>query len=310
MDNKHKVIQVNLKKSRSATEELTAHMLNNNIPIALVQEPYICRHGSNFKIPNLNGLQLAASTSAKFLTAIIYNKECASPLFIPQLSNNHIAVISAQLEKTQIFFAGVYLPPSTDIRTEIPALQRVVEATAGIKLVIGGDLSTRSTLWLDEKNDTRSPTLQEFVALNDLDIISKPGTLPTFQNAVGKSYIDLTLTTPSATPYIDDWKVSEYITMSDHNAVTFTCRIDTATNTTTEIEPKYAIDYIAETLQGWNDEFDAKFPDLPSPAKIAEAADFLYKSVHNCIDAKTIRRTRFAHRPDWWTDEIERHRKV
>jgi hypothetical protein len=98
--------------------------------------------------------------------------------------------------------------------------------------------------------------------------------------------------------------------MSDHNAVTFTCRIDTATNTTTEIEPKYAIDYIAETLQGWNDEFDAKFPDLPSPAKIAEAADFLYKSIHNCIDAKTIRRTRFAHRPDWWTDEIERHRKV
>jgi hypothetical protein len=76
--------------------------------------------------------------------------------------------------------------------------------------------------------------------------------------------------------------------MSDHNAVTFTCRIDSAANTTTEIEPKYAIDYslvtpeyIAETLQGWSDKFDAKFPDLPSPAKIEEAADFLYKSVHN-----------------------------
>jgi hypothetical protein len=105
--------------------------------------------------------------------------------------------------------------------------------------------------------------------------------------------------------------------MSDHNAVTFTCRIDSAANTTTEIEPKYAIDYslvtpeyIAETLQGWSDKFDAKFPDLPSPAKIEEAADFLYKNVHNCIDAKIIRRKRFAHRPDWWTDEIERHRKV
>ncbi|KAH0813491.1 hypothetical protein GEV33_009299 [Tenebrio molitor] len=231
MDSKHKVIQVNLKKSRTATEELTAHMLNNNIPIALVQEPYICRHGSNFKIPNLNGLQMAASTSAKFLAAIIYNKDCASPLFVPQLSNNHIDVISAQLETTQIFFASVYLLPSTDIRTEIPALQRVVEAT------------------------------------------------------------------PRTTPHIEDWKVSECITMSDHNAVTFTCRIDSAANTTTEIEPKYAIDYslvtpeyIAETLQGWSDKFDAKFPDLPN--------------------AKIIRRKRFAHRPDWWTDEIERHRKV
>jgi hypothetical protein len=173
MDNKLKVIQVNLRKSRTATEELTAHMLRNNIFIALVQEPYICRHGSNYKIPNLNGLQMAASTSAKFLAAIIYNKDCASPLFVPQLSNSHIAVISAQLETTQLFFASVYLPPSTDIRTEIPALQRAVEATAGNKLVIGGDLNTRSTLWFDEKNDTRSPMLQEFVALNDLDIINK-----------------------------------------------------------------------------------------------------------------------------------------
>jgi hypothetical protein len=105
--------------------------------------------------------------------------------------------------------------------------------------------------------------------------------------------------------------------MSDHNAVTFTCRVDSASNTTTEIKPKYAIDYslvtpdyIAETLQGWSDEFDKKFPDLPSPAKIEEAADFLYKSVHKCIDAKLIRRKRFSHRPDWWMDEIERHRKV
>jgi hypothetical protein len=168
MDSKHKVIQVNLKKSRTATEELTAHMLNNNIPIALVQEPYICRHGSNFKIPNLNGLQMAASTSAKFLAAIIYNKDCASPLFVPQLSSNHIDVISAQLETTQIFFASVYLLPSTDIRTEIPALQRVVEATPRSKLVIGGDLNTRSTLWFEEKNDTRPPTLQEFVAWKEL----------------------------------------------------------------------------------------------------------------------------------------------
>jgi hypothetical protein len=105
--------------------------------------------------------------------------------------------------------------------------------------------------------------------------------------------------------------------MSDHNAVTFTCRVDSASNTTTEIKPKYAIDYslvtpdyITETLQGWSDEFDEKFPDIPSPAKIEEAADFLYKSVHKCIDAKLIRRKRFSHRPDWWMDEIERHRKV
>jgi hypothetical protein len=122
----HKIIQLNLQKSGTARNELIAHMLANNISLALVQEPFVCRHGSLFKVPHLNGLQLAAVTSAKFLSAIIFNKDCVAPLFVPQFSNDHIAVVTLQLGKTQVFFSNVYLPPSTDIRSEIPTIHRII----------------------------------------------------------------------------------------------------------------------------------------------------------------------------------------
>jgi hypothetical protein len=181
----HKIIQLNLQKSGTARNELIAHMLANNISLALVQEPFVCRHGSLFKVPHLNGPQLAAVTSAKFLSAIIFNKNCVAPLFVPQFSNDHIAVVTLQLGKTQLFFSNVYLPPSTDIRSEIPTNQRIIKATAGSRLVIGGDFNTRSTLWCDIRNDARSSILQEFVTQNDLDILNQPGDLPTFRNIRG-----------------------------------------------------------------------------------------------------------------------------
>jgi hypothetical protein len=121
---KYEIIQLNLHKSRTATNDLIAHMLNNNVAIALIQEAFVCRHGPRYKVSHLNGLQLAAHTSQKFLSAIIYNKDAVSSLFIPQLSNDHFTVISVQLGKTQAFFASIYLPPSSDIRTEIKSWSR------------------------------------------------------------------------------------------------------------------------------------------------------------------------------------------
>jgi hypothetical protein len=313
---RHGIIQINLQKSRTATNGLVAHMLDNNISLALVQEPYVCRHGSAFKIPHLNGLQLAAVTSAKFLSAIIFNKDCLQPLFVPQLSTDRIVVITAQIGQTIVYFASVYLPPSVDIRSEIPTIQRLVEATAGSRLVIGGDFNTRSTLWFDSLNDTRSPILHEFITQNDLDITNKPGTLPTFQNSRGQSFIDITLTTPSAAPNISNWQVSNSLITSDHNAISFTFTNDPAISTATTA-PRQVMDYsrvtsehVAETLQDWNSEFDRTFPALSNPETIDQAVNYLYSTIRTCVAAKAVRRKRFAHRPDWWTDEVERHRKI
>jgi hypothetical protein len=53
MDNKPNIIQLNLNKSRTATNNLLAHMLEKNVAMALIQEPYVWRHKEGYKIPLL-----------------------------------------------------------------------------------------------------------------------------------------------------------------------------------------------------------------------------------------------------------------
>jgi hypothetical protein len=69
-------------------------------------------------------------------------------------------------------------------------------------------------------------------------------------------------------------------------------------------------EYVAETLQGWNSVFDRTSPVVSNPETISQAVTYLYSTIRNCVAAKAVRRKRFAHRPDWWTDEVERHRKI
>jgi hypothetical protein len=97
----------------------------------------------------------------------------------------------------------------------------------------------------------------------------------------------------------------------------FTYTVDPADNTAPTVAPKFAIDYsqitpeyVEETLHDWNNEFDRKFPAICNPGMIDRAVNLLYSSIRNCVAAKAVQGKRFTNRPDWWTDEVERHRKV
>jgi hypothetical protein len=139
--------------------------------------------------------------------------------------------------------ASVYLPPSGDIRSEFPALQRVINATVGFRLIVGGDFNTRSTRWSDSRDNTRSPLLQEFFDHNDLDVVNQPGNAPTFHFANGQSHIDLTVTTPTAIPHINNWQVTETLVVSDPNAITFSLLGNQDTTSSQVEDIKYVTDY-------------------------------------------------------------------
>jgi exonuclease III len=284
------VMQINLQKSRAATNELVGQMINNNITMALVQEPYTCKATDVHKIPGLNGLKCMARSDDKFLSTIIYNGDNFSPLFIPQLSTKNIVVISAKIGITQVFVVSVYLPPSSELSTDLLTLQRILTETAGHKVFIGGDFNVRSTLWHDHRENSRAPTLEGFIINNDLEIINKPGTIPTFCSPKGSSYIDLTLTSQNAADDISGWTVSHDIAASDHNAINFT--INTSRNNPAQqtMAPDFVIDCnhitpddIAAEMQEWKAEFDRDFPTLNTPAQIDPAIESLNNDIKTRI---------------------------
>jgi hypothetical protein len=317
MDREINVAQINLQKSRAATSELVGQMLTNNISLALVQEPYVCKVANAYKIPGLNGIQCMARKESKFLSAILYNRDHIRPLFVPQLSTGNIVVISARIRTTQVFLVSVYLPPYSDLLAELPALQRILLVTAGHKTVIGGDFNVRSTLWFDHRDDNRAPTLEEFIATNNLAIINRPGTIPTFRSPNGCSYIDITLTTNSAIDDLSRWTVADDLVSSDHNAITFT--VDTNPNRR-EVQAG-AADFIVdcshimpgdieEEMNEWSIDFECNHSNLNTPAQIDAAIDFLQGGIITRIISKGARRRKYRNRPEWWTDEVERFRKV
>jgi hypothetical protein len=55
-------------------------------------------------------------------------------------------VISAVINRSQLFYTSVYFPPEANIEAELTALQRIVDETIGHKVYIGGDFNVRSTL--------------------------------------------------------------------------------------------------------------------------------------------------------------------
>jgi hypothetical protein len=148
-------------------------------------------------------------------------------------------------------------------------------------------------LWHDHRENSRAPTLEEFIINNDLEITNKPGTIPTFCSPKGSSYIDLTLTSQNAADDISSWSVVHDIAASNHNAINFT--IDTSRNNPGQQTkaPDFVIDCnhitpddIAVEMQEWKAKFDRDFPTLTTPAQI----DAAIESLNNDIKTRIIKR--------------------
>jgi hypothetical protein len=314
---KVEVVQMNLQKSRAATSELVGHILNQNIPLALIQEPYTHKSGNTHRIPGLNGLQCLSRNNSKFLAAILYNRDIIQPLFVPQLSTGNIVVASARIDGTQVFFVSVYLPPNANLLADLPALQRIILETSSYKLVMGGDFNVRSTLWFDHRNDNRAATLEEFIATNNLAVGNQPGTIPTYRSPRGCSFIDLTVTSRNATENITDWAVVEDLVASDHNAIKFQIDTRPGIDAPHVLGPNYVIDCknltseeISEDMEDWSQNFDRQFPHLATTAQVDAAIELLQTGIRSRVMAKGAKRRKYRNRPDWWTDEIERLRKI
>jgi hypothetical protein len=112
--------------------------------------------------------------------------------------------------------------------------------------------------------------------------------------------------------------VSHDIAASDHNAIiNFT--INTSRNNPGQqtMAPDLVIDCnhitpddIAAEMQEWKAEFDRDFPTLNTPAQIDAAIQSLNNGIKTRIIKRGAKRRKYRNRPDCWTDEVERFRKI
>ena len=89
------------------------------------------------------------------------------------------------------------------------------------KVLICAAFNAKSTFWHSPTTDNHGENIEIFINQHDLAVLNKPGFPQTFNTIYGSSYIDATLSTQNFTALIQNWKVIDNLTMSDHNSITF-----------------------------------------------------------------------------------------
>ena len=90
----------------------------------------------------------------------------------------------------------------------------------GWDLLLGCDANARHLAWGSSDTNNKGEKLLQFLSTTNLDFLNR-GCKPTFQNRNGEEVVDITLASRNMGNAITSWRVSDEISMSDHNHIVF-----------------------------------------------------------------------------------------
>ncbi|CAK1582710.1 unnamed protein product [Parnassius mnemosyne] len=217
------VVQANLQKKELATSELMLEASKGGMSLALIQEPYV---GGVGYMRDYRGARIFQSgqTEGVVKAAIavfdnnIYVTQC------PTLTTNNIAVVVVKTNTWEMGVISLYLEPDVPIEPYMDQLKDIVTKLGKMKILIGGDTNAWSPWWGSIKEDKRGETLLGTLNQLDLHILNK-GETPTFDTVRGgkiyQSHVDITVCSENLLSLVEDWKIDDSVTSSDHNTIKF-----------------------------------------------------------------------------------------
>ncbi|XP_035206165.1 uncharacterized protein LOC118181196 [Stegodyphus dumicola] len=208
------IIQINLKHSRSATDNLKINFeQNDKFKVASIQEPYTVQN-KLYGFPT-KYRKFYSQTDAK--TAVVI---ADSNLPVLELFSSPEIIALAIGSDLRFILITVYCPPSQDAPI-LTTLERFMQDNNNMTTIITGDFNAKSLLWGSHNTDTRGLKVCEFIASTGLSIVNEIGDTPTFAGVSGNSWIDLTLIIKRLRIRIDNSKVTDEANNSDHNNIYF-----------------------------------------------------------------------------------------
>ncbi|CAK9813075.1 Retrovirus-related Pol polyprotein from type-1 retrotransposable element R1 (Fragment) [Anthophora plagiata] len=162
--------------------------------------------------------------------AIIVTNPTYTIMKIGHLSDTHFTCAEVTTASNRFYLVSAYFQCSDNIQPYLDHLEYVLREVKGHKVIICVDANAKSTLWHSNSTDGRGEALEELILQNNLYIINKPSEHSTFDNARGKSNIDLTIATSTIYNQLKDWEILTDTTSSDHNMILTTIDIQVAEN--------------------------------------------------------------------------------
>lgn len=234
-NSKLRYVQINLKHSSEASDNLIIFLIKNNIDIAFIQEPWV----KNQKIYGLRhsefNIFFKVGGNGGTRACILARKKLTIHL-MPNLSDGDTTVTKLENGGKSIMLISAYMPHGEPAPTnKIQELLRDRHTTRS-ETIIACDANARHQLWGNKDTNERGESLLDFINNNNI-MINNKGSVPTFIFPSTQSWkgwdavLDLTLSRTNNTN-IFNWNVSLENSYSDHRYIMF--ESDLAITETTE----------------------------------------------------------------------------
>ena len=173
----------------------------------------------------------------------------------------------------------------------------------GWGLFIGSDANAHSVLWGSPQTNARGEKLTDFIYSEDLHI-HNIGNAPTFEDARRTAIIDITLTNNICLDKLENWKVSDDISGSDHYAIEFDIKLQVESLST-----KYR--NVRKTdWEGYRSDLKTNVQTIDLGLDIEELAETLEFAIIDAYHKNCRLKESFgSKKPTWWNNELEKMKK-
>ena len=227
INNNIRVTHINQQHSHNSSLTLAENLetfYDPSIPhIVKIMEPLCSKKGKLLDIPKNYKCFIKSNTEQSPRAAILVSENIEQKvMFHDSLTDRDNCTISIKDHKDPCkrqYINANYLPYEEKVENNL--LKTIMEYTneTGNGLITGSDTNCQSTLWGNNKTNSRGKELETL--LNDMNInIENTTYSPTWQSRGMQSTIDLTLTNGNA-PNITNWQILQGVSESDHSYITY-----------------------------------------------------------------------------------------
>ncbi|VVC36614.1 Endonuclease/exonuclease/phosphatase,Reverse transcriptase domain [Cinara cedri] len=222
-----RIVQHNLNGQHIVVEQLRDYCIDNRVDIALIQE-------FPSKNKTIKGLDhdpircIVGGTGQKPGAAIIVFNAGLEVTVLRNLSSDYFTVITVSIGREIINFVSSYFKFNISTVEFVMKLDAILNELKG-ETVICADVNAHSPLWMcDASNNTarvKGRKIEDLIERHHLTVHNNNRRTYTYNRVgMGKSNVDVTMTTARLAARITRWKVTKGITDSDHRVITFGLR--------------------------------------------------------------------------------------
>ena len=115
----------------------------------------------------------------------------------------------------------MYLDITEKLDNTIEQINYILQLANTRVILITMDSNSRSRSWHDKLTNGRGKRLEELLISKQLFIMNEDSEMTTFQSTRGSSYIDLTISNYKLLKEVQEWKIIEEESCSDHKITQF-----------------------------------------------------------------------------------------